>query len=45
MSEVLHLANARLVLSEKVATGQIDILHGQIARIDEGNSVPRGAVN
>ncbi len=45
MSEVLHLANARLVLSDRVMTGQIVIIDGQIDRIEEGDAVPRGAVN
>ena len=45
MSEVLHLANARLVLSDRVMTGHIVIIDGQIDRIEEGDAVPRGAVN
>ena len=45
MSEVLHLANARLVLPKEVIVGQIVIVDGQIARIEEGDSVPRGAIN
>jgi alpha-D-ribose 1-methylphosphonate 5-triphosphate diphosphatase len=45
MSEVLHLANARLVLTEDVVTGQIVIVDGQITRIEEGDHVPRGAVD
>lgn len=45
MSEVLHLANARLVLSDRVMRGNIVIIDGQIDRIEEGDAVPRGAVN
>lgn len=45
MSGVLHLANARLVLPDSVLTGQIVIIDGQIVTIEEGDSVPTGAVN
>ncbi len=45
MSEVLHLANARLVLSDRVVTGRLLIVDGQIAEIAEGESIPGGAVN
>lgn len=45
MSEVLQLANARLVLADRVITGRILIIDGRIDVIEEGDSVPRGAVN
>lgn len=45
MSQVLHLANARLVLSDRVITGQIVIIDGQIDMIEQGDDVPVGAVN
>ncbi|MGJ8605137.1 MAG: alpha-D-ribose 1-methylphosphonate 5-triphosphate diphosphatase [Marivita sp.] len=45
MSEVLHLANARLVLSDRVMTGHIMIIDGRIVAIVEGDRVPSGAVD
>ena len=45
MSEVLQLANARLVLADRVITGRILIIDGQIDVIEEGDIVPNGAVN
>ncbi|MCL4128415.1 UNVERIFIED_CONTAM: hypothetical protein GTU68_032620 [Idotea baltica] len=45
MSEDLCLANARIVLSDKVVTGSITIKNGNIADIAEGDAVPDGAVN
>ena len=45
MSEVLQLANARLVLTDRVITGRILIIDGQIDVIEEGDIVPNGAVN
>jgi len=44
-AEVLHLANAQLVLPEQVMTGQIVIADGKIDRIQEGDDVPVGAVD
>ena len=45
MSEVLQLANARLVLTDRIVTGRIIIIDGQIDVIEEGDMVPNGAVN
>ena len=45
MSEVLQLANARLVLTDRVITGRIIIIDGEIDVIEEGDTVPNGAVN
>ncbi|OSQ51722.1 alpha-D-ribose 1-methylphosphonate 5-triphosphate diphosphatase [Marivita geojedonensis] len=45
MSEVLHLANARLVLPNSIVQGQIIIVDGMIEAIEEGDRVPSGAVN
>ncbi len=45
MAENLHLANARLVLPDRVMTGQIAIVAGQIAAIEEGDRVPGGALD
>ncbi|MFQ1699874.1 alpha-D-ribose 1-methylphosphonate 5-triphosphate diphosphatase [Loktanella agnita] len=45
MSETLHLANARLVLSDRVMTGHIRIEQGQISEIREGDSVPSSAID
>lgn len=45
MSEVLQLANARLVLADRIVTGRIIIIDGQIDVIEEGDMVPNGAVN
>lgn len=45
MSEDLCLANARIVLTDKVVTGSITVKNGNIADIAEGDAVPDGAVN
>ena len=45
MSEVLQLANARLILADRVITGRIIIIDGQIDVIEEGDMVPNGAIN
>lgn len=42
---MLHLANARLVLSDRVITGQIVVVDGQIETITEGAACPAGATN
>ena len=39
----LCLANARLVLDDRVVTGRVEIAGGRIGRITEGPDVPRGA--
>lgn len=39
----LCLANARLVLDDRVMTGRVEIEGGRIAAITEGTDVPRGA--
>ncbi|MGY6703984.1 alpha-D-ribose 1-methylphosphonate 5-triphosphate diphosphatase [Roseinatronobacter sp.] len=41
----LVLANARLVLPDRVCAGRIVIRDGQIAALDTGTNVPAGAVN
>ena len=45
MSDTLTLANARLVLSDQVMTGQVTIVDGIIAEIAEGDSIPAGAID
>ena len=39
------LANARLVLADEVVTGSVCLRDGLIAEVDEGRSVPRGAID
>ena len=41
----MHLANARLVLSDRIVTGSVVVEEGRIADITEGDRVPRGAVD
>lgn len=45
MSEALHLANAKLVLPDRVMHGRVVIEDGRIAAIEEGAAVPAGAVD
>lgn len=45
MSGDLCLANAQLVLADRVILGTITIAQGKIAEIVEGDAVPRGAVD
>ncbi|MGX9353670.1 alpha-D-ribose 1-methylphosphonate 5-triphosphate diphosphatase [Roseobacteraceae bacterium S113] len=45
MSADLCLANAQLVLSDRVALGSITIEAGVISEITEGASIPRGALD
>ncbi|MDT0683181.1 alpha-D-ribose 1-methylphosphonate 5-triphosphate diphosphatase [Roseicyclus sp. F158] len=45
MPNDVHLANARLVLPDRVLPGRIVIEGGQIAEIAEGGGVPAGAID
>ncbi|MCB5200719.1 alpha-D-ribose 1-methylphosphonate 5-triphosphate diphosphatase [Loktanella sp. TSTF-M6] len=45
MSNDLCLANARLVLADRVVLGSVTIADGQIFRITDGSSVPDGAID
>ncbi|SHG47521.1 alpha-D-ribose 1-methylphosphonate 5-triphosphate diphosphatase [Cognatishimia maritima] len=45
MSGHLHLANAQLVLTDRVVTGAVKIEQGIINEITEGEGVPDGAVD
>ena len=45
MTEEICLANARLVLPDRVLRGALHIAGGTIAGIDEGDAVPLGAVD
>src|SRR6056297_1099812 len=45
VSDALVLANARLVLSDRILTGCITVGDGRIVDIQEGCEVPRGAVD
>ncbi|MFD1508033.1 alpha-D-ribose 1-methylphosphonate 5-triphosphate diphosphatase [Lacimonas salitolerans] len=45
MSDAICLANARLVLPDHVLTGAVTIEGGVITAIDEGDQVPRGALD
>jgi alpha-D-ribose 1-methylphosphonate 5-triphosphate diphosphatase len=45
VSDTLCLANAQLVLADRVLHGQITIIGGVITDIAEGDTVPRGAVD
>lgn len=45
MSDDLCLANARLVLADRVLTGSIRIEGGIIAEISEGDAIPVGAID
>ncbi|MBB96488.1 MAG: phosphonate metabolism protein PhnM [Rhodobacteraceae bacterium] len=45
MTDDVVLANATLVLADECVTGSLLIRDGQIAEIDQGASVPRGAVD
>ena len=45
MSDDLHLANARLVLADRVVTGRLRVAGGRIAAIEEGGAVPPGAID
>lgn len=43
MTQETVLANARLILPDRVATGRIHVVDGRIAAIVEGDAVPEGA--
>ena len=45
MSDALCLANARLVLIDRVVTGALTVEDGLITEIRDGTDVPRGAVD
>ncbi|KPP90204.1 MAG: phosphonate metabolism protein PhnM [Rhodobacteraceae bacterium HLUCCA08] len=45
MSEPVQLANANLVLPDRVLTGRVTIVDGRIAGIAEGDDVPAGALD
>ena len=45
MSGTLYLANANLVLSDRVMRGGLRVLNGEIAEIIEGDDVPQGAID
>lgn len=45
MPETVCLANARLVLSDRVVVGSLTICNGMIAELAEGAAVPEGAVD
>ncbi|WP_112320981.1 alpha-D-ribose 1-methylphosphonate 5-triphosphate diphosphatase [Oceanibium sediminis] len=45
MAEELCLANARLVLQDRVMTGAVHIAGGRIAALREGDAVPAGAID
>ncbi|WP_238367786.1 alpha-D-ribose 1-methylphosphonate 5-triphosphate diphosphatase [Mesobacterium pallidum] len=45
MSDPVTLANARLVLADRVLTGRITLADGVIAEIAEGDAVPTGAID
>ena len=45
MTQLTHLANATLILPEETVTGSVMIREGEIAAIDTGKAVPRGAVD
>ncbi|MGR3805058.1 alpha-D-ribose 1-methylphosphonate 5-triphosphate diphosphatase [Marinibacterium profundimaris] len=45
MTEDVILANARLVLADETVTGALVIRNGEIAAIDQGATVSRGAVD
>ncbi|MCV2881503.1 alpha-D-ribose 1-methylphosphonate 5-triphosphate diphosphatase [Actibacterium sp. XHP0104] len=45
MSDVVHLANARLVLPDRIAMGRVVITGDQITEIAEDGNVPPGAID
>ena len=45
MTDDLCLANARLVLADRVLTGRVTIENGMIVEICEGDAIPSGAIN
>ncbi|WP_158971718.1 alpha-D-ribose 1-methylphosphonate 5-triphosphate diphosphatase [Chachezhania sediminis] len=45
MTQEMILANARLILADEVRTGAVKIAGEEIVAIDEGTSVPAGAVD
>lgn len=45
MSASLCLANAKLVLADRILTGRIEIADGKISGIAEGHDVPAGAMD
>ena len=45
MSETLALANANLVLPDRVLHGQVTISNGMITQISEGDHIPAGALD
>ncbi|WP_428512502.1 alpha-D-ribose 1-methylphosphonate 5-triphosphate diphosphatase [Roseovarius sp.] len=45
MTETFHLANAKLILRDRVMTGRVSVEDGSIAGIEEGDAVPAGAVD
>lgn len=45
MSSELCLANARIVLPDRVVPGAVHVASGRIAAVQEGDSVPAGAVD
>ncbi|WP_112323002.1 alpha-D-ribose 1-methylphosphonate 5-triphosphate diphosphatase [Oceanibium sediminis] len=45
MSDRLQLANARLVLADRVLSGRITIAGGKITEIAEGDAIPPGAID
>ncbi|GAB5468055.1 MAG: alpha-D-ribose 1-methylphosphonate 5-triphosphate diphosphatase [Rhodospirillales bacterium] len=45
LSDGLCLANARLVLADRVLTGRVTVEKGKIVEVSEGDAVPTGAVD
>lgn len=45
MTDQIVLANARLVLEDRILPGSLTLANGKIAHVAEGTSVPRGAVD
>lgn len=45
VAQPMSLANARIVLRDRVVTGRVTVRGGAIAEIAEGTAVPRGAVD
>ena len=45
MTQHIILANAKLVLPNEILTGSLAIKEGIITAIDQGATVPKGAIN
>ena len=45
MTETFRLANARVILRDRVMTGRVSVEDGVIAGIEEGDQVDAGAID